>query len=690
MLKVNALKINLNTNKGLFGSPVILFSDGLNIIKGNNSTGKSTVFQSILYGLGLEELIGGKNEKTMQSVLKTEILNDIKIIDINGNESYEIEANVIESHILLEITGLKTVTIRRYITSETKKAGLVEVFEGPMLTIPGQYAYRAMYVHDPNSSKEDNPYGFHPFLESLLGWALPEVQYKNGNYGKLYLQNIFPAFVIEQKGGWTDFLASIPYYALNDKESRAIEFILNLDSAYIQRKRTEIKQRKSTLEIEWSKLFIDFKAFAKSVALDVRGVESKPVIIQDRNSIFLSYSNTENTYTLDEYIDFISIEYNSIMKKSILTIGEVANEKEEEIGILNNKLNFLSVNLNSIIQQKNVKEERFKSYQKRKKELEYDLQQNEYHKKVKEKGAELDFKIAMDICPYCEHKLNDSLLRDDFEGLPMQIDDNINFCKAQINMISVYMTNHFSEIKNLERQIENHNKEIASVRSQIRIIKTQLTSDNRLPSIELLESRIRLKNRLELYQNRQSEVPTFQDSFFNLSKEWEQILIEESKLSKDISMVDDDKLKSLRWTFLKLLSEFKYRSKSINNIYISKDTFMPVVDGYSLKFDSSASDFIRAIWSYTLSLKEVSNKFNGNHPNFFMLDEPGTQETANSDLNNLLKKLGDMTNTQSLVFCSFKQSDTTFYESTENVNFKLVDLGTGKYIKKLGVEYRLL
>ena len=114
MLKINALKINLNTNKGLFGSPVIPFYDGLNIIKGNNSTGKSTVFQSILYGLGLEELIGGKNEKTMQSVLKSEILNDVKITDSEGNETYEIEANVIESHILLEISGTKTVTIRRY------------------------------------------------------------------------------------------------------------------------------------------------------------------------------------------------------------------------------------------------------------------------------------------------------------------------------------------------------------------------------------------------------------------------------------------------------------------------------------------------------------------------------------------------------------------------------------------------
>jgi hypothetical protein len=683
MLKINALKINLNTNKGLFGSPIIPFYDGLNIIKGDNSTGKSTVFQSILYCLGLEELIGGKNEKTMQSVLKSEVLNDVKIVDANGNETYEIEATVIESHILLEITGNKTVTIRRYIASPTKKSSLVEVFDGPLLTVPNEYEYKAMYVHDANSSKEDNPFGFHPFLENLLGWNLPEVQYKNGNYGKLYLQNIFPAFVIEQKGGWTDFLASIPYYALNDKETRSIEFILNLDSAVIQRKRTEIRQAKNNLEIEWSKLFLDFKSFARTIASNVRGVDEKPMIIQSKESIYLTFSNTEDTIPLSQYIDNLISEYNSLMDMEIPTIGEVAHEKEDEINILNNKLNIFSVDLNSLIQQKNVKIDRFNSYQVRKKELENDLIQNKYHKKVKEKGAELEFKVALDICPYCEHKLNDSLLPVDINDIPMQIDENIGFCEAQINLITVYIDNHKSEIIHLENEIDNYSKEISNIRSQIRIIKTQLTSDNRLPSLELIENRIRLKNRLELYQNRQLEIPNYQDKFMELSQQWEDILIEEKKLSKNISEGDEKKIRQLKSSFLKLLSDFKYRSKSITNVYISKDTFMPVVDSYSLKFDSSASDFIRAIWSYTLALREVSNMFNGNHPNFFMLDEPGTQETANSDLNNLLKKMGNMNDTQSLVFCSFKQSETTYAESVADVNFELVDLGTGKYIKKI-------
>src|SRR5690554_2333890 len=108
MLKISALKINITTNLGLYGTPLIRFEDGLNIVKGYNSTGKSTIFQSILYCLGLEELIGGKNDKTMQSVLKSEILNS----------DNDIEAYVIESNVLLEIEGTNAVTIKRYISSE--------------------------------------------------------------------------------------------------------------------------------------------------------------------------------------------------------------------------------------------------------------------------------------------------------------------------------------------------------------------------------------------------------------------------------------------------------------------------------------------------------------------------------------------------------------------------------------------
>ena len=96
MLRINAIKIEVNTTDGLYGT-FNTFSEGLNILKGDNTTGKSTLVQSIFYGLGLEELIGGRGEKTMQSVLKDvvkgpskkeyQVLSSVIFLEIfNGNE----------------------------------------------------------------------------------------------------------------------------------------------------------------------------------------------------------------------------------------------------------------------------------------------------------------------------------------------------------------------------------------------------------------------------------------------------------------------------------------------------------------------------------------------------------------------------------------------------------------------------
>ena len=72
MLKINNIKIDVNTNNGLFGA-FHTFKAGLNIVRGNNTSGKSSLFQAIVYALGFEELIGGRFEKTMQSVLKDQV-----------------------------------------------------------------------------------------------------------------------------------------------------------------------------------------------------------------------------------------------------------------------------------------------------------------------------------------------------------------------------------------------------------------------------------------------------------------------------------------------------------------------------------------------------------------------------------------------------------------------------------------
>ena len=71
MLKINRLRIIVNTESGKFGFDE-RFEKQLNFIASHKNTrGKSSCIEAIYYCLGLEELIGGKNEKALKPVFRS-------------------------------------------------------------------------------------------------------------------------------------------------------------------------------------------------------------------------------------------------------------------------------------------------------------------------------------------------------------------------------------------------------------------------------------------------------------------------------------------------------------------------------------------------------------------------------------------------------------------------------------------
>jgi hypothetical protein len=154
------------------------------------------------------------------------------------------------------------------------------------------------------------------------------------------LQNIFPSFIIEQKAGWTDFLSTIPYYSLLDKETRAVEFILNLDSWKIQQLKSQLKQEKNEIIENWKTLYLRLKALANQIACEVRGVEISPSIIDSKNAIFLSYPTEDKNYPLADYIKILEEEYQSIAILEIPNVGEQSSESEQKNKLSKRKVKY--------------------------------------------------------------------------------------------------------------------------------------------------------------------------------------------------------------------------------------------------------------------------------------------------------------------------------------------------------------
>ena len=103
----------------------------------------------------------------------------------------------------------------------------------------------------------------------------------------------------------------------------------------------------------------------------------------------------------------------------------------------------------------------------------------------------------------------------------------------------------------------------------------------------------------------------------------------------------------------------------------------------STKTDSSASDFVRLIWSYLIALYQASNvEPKGNHLNFLLLDEPGQHSMAQQSQRALLLELSSYRSLQSIVAASFDESEAIFHEVTNQIKFKLITW-QGKLIKPL-------
>lgn len=117
MLRVDRLRVEIQTEEGLYGVDE-KFNDGLNFLaSGDNTCGKSSILEAVYYCLGFEEIIGGKGEKVLTSVYKTFI------------ESGDKKLYVLEAKIYLQISnGSEVVTLYRVAKMDNRDTKLITVY----------------------------------------------------------------------------------------------------------------------------------------------------------------------------------------------------------------------------------------------------------------------------------------------------------------------------------------------------------------------------------------------------------------------------------------------------------------------------------------------------------------------------------------------------------------------------------
>lgn len=120
----------------------------------------------------------------------------------------------------------------------------------------------------------------------------------------------------------------------------------------------------------------------------------------------------------------------------------------------------------------------------------------------------------------------------------------------------------------------------------------------------------------------------------------------------------DSSLSQLENKFREQASLYGYSSHSTQTLGLNMDRqsgycyFPVVIEGDDIENPvrpvSSSSDFVRCVWTYYISLVEVSKR----HPGFVLMDEPCQHSMKEQSLSALFRHCSGLKDKQTILFCS--------------------------------------
>lgn len=645
MLNINRLKIEISTENGVLGIDE-KFNQGLNFIASEDNTcGKSSILAAIYYCLGFEEIIGGKGEKVLTSVFKTSI------------EDGETVCAVLESGVYLEISnGEEIITIFRASKMENRDTRLMTVFFSTLSNIGNPNVLSEdMYVHMPNSAI--NKKGFHSYLERFMHLELPEVPASDDAIRKLYLQLIFSAIFIEQKHGWSDILSGMPILGIRESKKRVLEFILHMDTLDNDKQKERLRYLDNNIKSKWGNLVKESIKEANREACVINGLSFSPKIISDTDLSGISIN--KNNINIDEYIVSLQAQYDSLklLKPRIIDNFE---QLQEELSETENSINLIEMEFYRFRGMQSSEDVNIRSLVINLEIIETDIRNNKDSARLRDLGSNLSFSSSSDMCPVCNQSIQDTLLPNINDMPIMSIDENIRHLVAQKEMLNFSLNSHKQNISKVKVKLVELEERLFKLRRLAKSLRSDLYSTNDNLSEANIYKRLKIESEingliaLKLYINNQNI------KFIELSTEWEDYLKSKSSLpNKRFTDLDEEKLKTLRSNFIKNLKKYGYKSVlNLNEVDVSTESYLPVIEGFDMKFDSSASDNVRAIWAFTMALVQTSIDKGGNHPNILIFDEPAQHSIITNDMEEFFKSIIDFGgNCQVLVGITIKDID---------------------------------
>ncbi|WFU73095.1 hypothetical protein [Bradyrhizobium sp. CB2312] len=628
MLRLRHLRLRAETSAGPYGAD-LAFGDGLTVIWADNTKGKSTCMQAMLYVLGMERMLSPRREIPLPHAMTNYVEDDDKK-----------RHTILESTVALEIENGagQIITVYRPVKSQRDNR-LVTVDFGPTLTNSNAKALRRnFFVSDPGAASRED--GFHHFLENFIGWELPTVKRYDAPDGKLYLETIFPLFWVEQKIGWSSIPAAIPtYLRIREVHKRAVEFIMDLDVYRLELRRQQLAEQLTANAHEWRARLEEAERSVRRGGGRIEALPPKQTSIPDElNQAHVLIAETTEWLPLNILMSQLRARAAALSNASVPEVGTSADKLAEELGQASQRADDLNAIRLSAYSAKQLKDADISSLARRIKSLEDDLQKNLDVQKLQRFSGSL-VEITPDHCPTCEQALIDTLLRQEALSAVMPIEDNIEYLRSELRMFRDILAREQEAVIALNRDIEVSDKELTELYARIRSLRTDLVSPNTSPSLVAIEERIRTEGRLRELEEMETAFQNMIDRLKAISQEYARLLAEQASLPREkLSQTDSIKLSRLTRIVREQTKQFGFSTFDPDEVSISDDSYRPQKEGFEIGFETSASDAIRLKWAYQLGLLELASLEKTNHSDLLVFDEPRQQSSARVSFQKLLER----------------------------------------------------
>jgi hypothetical protein len=687
MFKINKLKAEILSDKSenitdLYGFE-FQFESGLNIVAGPNSRGKTTINTCIYYALGMEELLGAHNEKALDKALKEEFT--IKPSQEEEGINYKVQS----SKILLEIQNdnNEIVFLERYISTNTEdvKTSNITVYNSSLDSVDSENTpHKAVYFVNSRGNNEDVN-GFYNWLSTFMNLELPMVSNssRTDNYSPLYLQTIFSALFIEQTKGWSDFFATMPFFGITKAKEKIVEFVLGLNEIRLSTEKDVLNKEKNLITDDWKRKIKAFSYLEKQTSSTIVNVPQELTTdkseIDKINVVFSTSEDEKITFSqfMTEKTEMVKELENrpisTIKENREQTVLEFTKQKQEYSDLkeyiekFEDKLRIDKQQDFTLKNQLGIVEAEIKDH--------INLQKVFSENIINENGA--------NQCPTCTQPVSTNLINTRNINIPqLTLDENTNFLRSQKKIIQTSIKSLFETIGEKEVLLNYFKNNLRQKETLIKSISKDLISDDRAFSESEIVKKLQLEREIEKLEDLKSSISDLKAELEELANKYHNNNIQINGLGES-EIEDENKLSSFETKYKNFLFGFGYESNERYQININRKEpfkYFPVYKNHrndnvpqSIRINSSASDFVRNIWAYTLALLQ-----NGiNHPGIIMFDEPGQHRTNLSSLKALFKTCSEIEERQTIIFTSIDKK----LNDDEEIDLDLLieDLEDDKY-----------